>query len=114
RDTPELCDELLFDDVMWVDRAKRDHFEFVTKMRDRRVEVLEMHHLLADVVAMPEARDWLLDRKITDDLVGPGLTFEVRAWLDDLPAARLPDPLRRGVHRGDPRREDAQSPSPRR
>jgi len=95
--TPDTCDELLFDDVMWVDRAKRDHFEFVTKMRDRGVEVLEMHHLLADVVAMPEARDWLLDRKITDDLVGPGLTYEVRAWLDGLPAARLADFLIGGV-----------------
>ena len=30
---------------------------------------------------MPEARDWVLDRKITDDLVGPGLTHELRAWL---------------------------------
>ena len=33
--TPDTCDELLFDDVLWVDRAKRDHFDFVTKMRDR-------------------------------------------------------------------------------
>ena len=31
---------------------------------------------------MPEARAWILDRKVTDDLVGPGLTHEVRAWLD--------------------------------
>ncbi len=39
--TPDTCDDLLFDDVIWVDRAKRDHFEFVTKMRDRGIEVLE-------------------------------------------------------------------------
>ena len=68
------------------DRAKRDHFEFVTKMRDRGVEVLEMLDLLTDVVGQPAARAWLLDRKVTDDLVGPGLTQEVRAWLDGLPA----------------------------
>jgi arginine deiminase len=72
--TPDTCDELLFDDVLWVDRAKRDHFDFVTKMRDRGIEVLEMLDLLTDVVQMPEARAWLLDRKVTDDLVGPGLT----------------------------------------
>jgi arginine deiminase len=95
--TPDTCDELLFDDVMWVDRAKRDHFEFVTKMRDRGVEVLEAHQLLADVVAMPEARSWVLDRKITDDLVGPGLGDEVRAWLDGLPPDRLADQLIGGV-----------------
>ena len=32
--TPTNCDELLFDDVMWVNQAKRDHFDFVTKMRE--------------------------------------------------------------------------------
>src|SRR4029079_497714 len=87
--TPDTCDELLFDDVLWVDRAKRDHFEFVTKMRDRGIEVLELEHLLTDVVAMPAARGGILDRKLTDDMVGPGLTDELRAWLDQLPPARL-------------------------
>ena len=46
--TPSNCDELLFDDVLWVDNAKRDHFDFVHKMRDRGVEVVEMHNLLAE------------------------------------------------------------------
>src|SRR3954466_14252308 len=82
--TPDTCDELLFDDVMWVDRAKRDHFEFVTKMRDRDIEVLETLPMLTDVVGMPEVRAWVLDRKISDDLVGPGITRELRAWLDEV------------------------------
>ncbi len=80
-----------------MDRAKRDHFDFVTKMRDRGVEVLEMLDLLTEVVQMPEARAWVLDRKITDDLVGLGLTHEVRAWLDGLHAARLAELLIGGV-----------------
>ncbi|HEY5309005.1 MAG TPA: hypothetical protein VIK97_10885, partial [Casimicrobiaceae bacterium] len=25
--TPSNCDQLLFDDVLWVDNAKRDHFD---------------------------------------------------------------------------------------
>jgi arginine deiminase len=95
--TPDTCDELLFDDVIWVDRAKRDHFDFTTKMRDRGVEVLEALDLLTEVVAMPVARAWVLDRKVTDDLVGPGLTHEVRGWLDGLPAARLAELLIGGV-----------------
>ena len=44
---------LLFDDVLWVDNAKRDHFDFVHKMRDRGVDVVEMHNLLAETVADP-------------------------------------------------------------
>ena len=95
--TPATCDDLLFDDVIWVDRAKRDHYEFVAKMRDRGVEVLETHQLLTDVVDMPEGRAWILERKVTDDLVGPGLTHEIRAWLGGLPAERLAEFLIGGV-----------------
>jgi arginine deiminase len=95
--TPDTCDGLLFDDVIWVDRAKRDHFEFVAKMRDRGVEVLETHRLLTDVVDLPEGRAWILERKVTDDLVGPGLTHEVRAWLAGLPSGRLAEFLIGGV-----------------
>ena len=95
--TPETCDELLFDDVLWVSHAKRDHFDFVTKMRERGVEVLDMLELLADVVALPEARSWLLDREATDGQVGAGLRAAVRAWLDELPDDKLAEFLIGGV-----------------
>ena len=54
--TPSNCDTLLFDDVLWVENAKRDHFDFMQKMRDRGVEVVEMHNLLAETVAIPVTR----------------------------------------------------------
>jgi arginine deiminase len=95
--TPENCNELLFDDVIWLQQARRDHFDFVAKMVDRGVEVLELQDLLADVVAMPEARQWVLDRKVTDDLVGSGLSHEIRTWLSELPAERLAEFLIGGV-----------------
>jgi arginine deiminase len=95
--TPETCKELLFDDVIWLQQARRDHFDFVAKMTDRGVEVLELQDLLADVVAIPEARDWVLDRKITDDLVGSGFSHEIRAWLTELPPDRLAEFLIGGV-----------------
>ncbi|PRC61667.1 arginine deiminase, partial [Mycobacterium sp. ITM-2017-0098] len=69
----------------------------VAKMEDHDVEVLELQDLLADVVAVPEARDRVLDRKVTDDLVGPGLRHEIRAWLEELPADRLAEFLIGGV-----------------
>ena len=95
--TPANCDELLFDDVIWVQQARRDHFDFVAKMEERDVEVLELHDLLAEVLDQPDARAWLLDRKITDRLVGAGFTREVRAWLEELPGERLAELLIGGV-----------------
>jgi arginine deiminase len=95
--TPENCDELLFDDVIWLQQARRDHFDFVAKMVDRGVEVLELPELLADVVAIPEAREWVLDRTLTDDLVGTALTNEIRGWLTELAPNRLAEFLIGGV-----------------
>ena len=82
--TPDNCDDLLFDDVLWVSQANRDHFDFVTKMRERDVEVLEMHNLLAETVSHPEALKWILDRKITANTVGVTVMHELRAWLEGL------------------------------
>ena len=82
--TPDNCDDMLFDDVLWVSQAKRDHFDFVTKMRERDVEVLEMHNLLAETVSHPEALKWILDRKITANTVGVTVMHELRAWLEGL------------------------------
>jgi arginine deiminase len=95
--TPSNCDELLFDDVIWVSQAKRDHFDFVTKMRERGVEVLDMLDLLTDVLANPEAREWILSRKLTADLVGPGLADDVGLWLRSLPPADMAQYLMGGV-----------------
>ncbi|PKQ25022.1 MAG: arginine deiminase [Actinobacteria bacterium HGW-Actinobacteria-4] len=87
--TPSNRADLLFDDVMWVDNARRDHHEFVMLMRERGIEVLELHELLAQTLTNPAARTWLLDRKITANEVGAGLVADVRAFLDSLDPAGL-------------------------
>ena len=87
--TPTNCDDLLFDDVLWVQNARRDHFDFVSKMRDRGVEVVELHNLLTETLANPEARAWMLDRKITANEVGLGLVADTRAFLESLEPRKL-------------------------
>jgi len=95
--TPSNCDELLFDDVMWVSQAKRDHFDFVTKMRERGVDVVEMHNMLTETVHNPEALSWILDRKIRTDTVGVSLAQEVRHWIEGLEPRHIAEFLIGGV-----------------
>ena len=95
--TPSNCDTLLFDDVMWVDNAKRDHLDFVQKLRDRGVDVVEMHNLLAETVAIPEARAWILDNQIVPNQVGVGLVNEVRSYLESLTSRDLAETLIGGL-----------------
>ena len=49
--TPGNHDELLFDDVLWVERAQWEHDQFVAQMRSRGVEVLYFQQLLAEALA---------------------------------------------------------------
>ena len=58
--SPTNCHELLFDDVIWVRRARQEHDAFVDLMRSRGVEVLLFHELLAADARGREAREWLL------------------------------------------------------
>lgn len=95
--TPSNCDALLFDDVLWVDNARRDHFDFMTKMRDRGVEVVEMHNLLAQTVAIPDARKWILDNQVVPNQVGLELVDEIRSYLDGLPDRELAETLIGGL-----------------
>ncbi|MEV5987774.1 arginine deiminase [Streptomyces sp. NPDC052051] len=95
--TPTNAEELLFDDVMWVENAQRDHAAFVGELRGRGVEVVELHDLLAQTMAVPGARDWLLDRKITANEVGLGLVDTTRAFLESLAPARLAEYLIGGL-----------------
>jgi len=95
--TPRNKDELLFDDVLWVDNAKRDHFDFMAKMRDRGVEVVEMHNLLAETLAIAPARAWILDHQINANEVGLEFMADVRAYLDSLTPRALAETLIGGL-----------------
>src|SRR6266545_3967706 len=95
--TPSNAEDLLFDDVMWVENAQRDHADFVDKLRTRGVDVLELHDLLAQTVAIPEARSWLLDRKIVANQVGVGLIDDTRAYLETLEPRQLAEYLIGGL-----------------
>ena len=95
--TPDTADELLYDDLLWVQQAKRDHFDFVSKMESHGVEVLQLNVLLEEIMGNPEARKWLLDRKIVPNEVGMGIAGEVRPWLDEMPANTLAELLIGGI-----------------
>lgn len=99
--TPTNADDLLFDDVMWVENAQRDHADFVNKLRTRGVDVVELHDLLAQTVAIPQAREWLLDRKIIANQVGISLIDGTRAYLESLEPRALADLLIGGLATSD-------------
>ena len=99
--TPTNSDELLFDDVLWVENAQRDHADFVNKLTQRGVEVVELHELLAQTIEVPGARDWLLDRKVDPNHMGLGLVDGTRAYLESLAPRQLAELLIGGMATND-------------
>jgi arginine deiminase len=95
--TPGNCRDLLFDDVIWVQEAQKDHYDFVQKMKERDIEVLELHDLLAETLKIKEARSFILDRRVTPNAVGLGTAKVLRPWLDEMPAKKLADHLIGGI-----------------
>jgi len=99
--TPSTAGDLLFDEVMLVASAQRDHADFVATMRARGVEVLELADLLTETMALPEAREWVLSRKVTANKVGLGLVDATTAFLQTLSPARLAEVLIGGLATSD-------------
>ena len=87
--TPANVGELLFDEIMWVERAKAEHRAFAAVLRARGVQVYELALLLAEALAVDPARRRLLDRVVTADAFGAGLAPELRAWFDALDPPEL-------------------------
>ncbi len=95
--TPANCDDLLFDDVLWVERARADHAQFVATLRERGVEVLDFIDLLAETLVEPGARTWVLDAQVHPHRVGVELVDAVRSHLDGLGGRELAETLVGGL-----------------
>ncbi len=99
--TPENCKALLFDDVLWVKRARQEHDVFVDALRERGVLVHSFGELLAQTMNIPEARQWLLNRRVNAGFVGLDMVDEMRGWLNEMPSDLLASFLVGGIARAE-------------
>jgi len=99
--TPSNAAELLFDDVIWVKRAKEEHDAFCEVMRDRGVEVFYAEELLSDVLAITEAREWVLDQVLNERNVGVYLARARHEWGRTASPAEVADFLIGGMTKAD-------------
>jgi arginine deiminase len=95
--TPANKDELLFDGVLWVTRAREEHDAFADALRERGVEVLYLQDLLAGTLAIDGVRRTVVEQTLRDVDLGPRLRRGLAAWLDELPAERVAQILIGGV-----------------
>ncbi|MDO9378998.1 MAG: arginine deiminase [Nocardioidaceae bacterium] len=107
--TPSNCRDLLFDDVLWPEKAREEHDAFAAALSIRGVQVHHFDTLLSETLAQPDARSFVLDRVCTPEQVGPTLARPLRAMFDDLAAPELAELLIGGVTKSDLSPLDAHS-----
>ena len=95
--TPQNCHDLLFDDVMWAQRAREEHDAFAQKLRDKGVKVHYFHNLLAEALDQPGAREFLQDELTTATRFGPALDAPLDELVAQAPAERLAEVLVGGI-----------------
>src|SRR3954467_8530751 len=91
--TPSNKDALLFDDVLWVRRARAQHDGLAAVLRDRGVTVKLLGDLLTEVLEIPAARTLVLDRVFDEKEYGVLATDHLRAAFANLPAPQLAEVL---------------------
>ncbi|SDD16326.1 arginine deiminase [Auraticoccus monumenti] len=95
--TPRNNDALLFDGIPWVDRAQDEHDAFAEALRSRGVEVLLLAELLAQTLALPDAREQAVALTTTDLRLGDQLRGWLRHYLTDLGPEQLAEVLVAGL-----------------
>lgn len=97
RITPDNKDELLFDELVWVERAQQEHDSFTNLLEGAGVEVLVLQRLLEEVLADEGLRAQVVARHATDTSCGPELVDPVRRFLLERPVPDLVRHLIGGV-----------------
>ncbi len=107
--SPANVDDLLFDDVMWAQRAREEHDAFAQKLRDKGVKVHLFGQLLAEALDQPDAREFVQDELTTATRFGPALDAPLDELVGSMPAETLSELLIGGVLKRDVQLDDASS-----
>ena len=87
--TPRNRDALLFDDVLWVKRARQEHDAFADTLADRGIEVLYLHRSSRTSSRLEEVREEVIGQTLQTVDLGPSLGPAVTEWLPISPPSTL-------------------------
>jgi len=97
RITPENKEALLFDDLLWLERAQEEHDRFAAMLRSGGAEVVYFEDLLCDVLEDEGVRDFLIDDVFSPARVGLRVAGTMRAALRERPVEEIRDILIGGL-----------------
>lgn len=95
--TPSNKDELLFDELLWVEHAQREHDAFADLLRGAGAEVLYVEAMLAEILVDPAIREETILTSVEERSTGPIAIEQVRDHLRSLSPTDLSQALFAGI-----------------
>lgn len=95
--TPSNKESLLFDDVLWTEKAQENHDAFTAALRAEGSEVLQLEELLAETLEVPEARDYVSAETFDERWYGITGNEVMRSYADSLSSVDLAELLIAGI-----------------
>jgi arginine deiminase len=87
--TPRNKEDFLYDDVLWLGQAQREHDGFVETLSTGGAVVLQLTDLLATTLEVGPACEWVLDQALDARFLGPQAARALRELCDGLPTSTL-------------------------
>lgn len=88
--TPKNHDELLFDDILWVDEAQKEHDDFTKILKEQGISVYYLEELLKEAISSkPEVKTRILNELVTENSTGVSIADKIYEYLYDMEPERL-------------------------
>lgn len=97
--TPDKCQDFLFDDILWFERAKQEHDFFKSILKNNGVEIYILDKLLTEVLDNPKAKEYIVNKIIPGDHKESKLGESLQQFLASISSTKLSDILIGGICR---------------
>lgn len=95
--TPTNMADLLFDDVIWVDKAEQEHDAFCEVMRNHGINVLYAQKLFSEALVNDEAKRWVLRHMLNERMIGVAASSHASEVVDAMSTEEIAEFLISGV-----------------
>ncbi|MST49279.1 arginine deiminase [Mobiluncus porci] len=95
--TPSNAEFLLFDDVVWVEEAQREHKVFTDLLKERGIKTWDFNDLLAETLEIAPAREYVLKETFDERWYGNVLNDAFLRLAEDMNGRELAELLIGGI-----------------
>jgi arginine deiminase len=90
-------EDFLFDDVLDIDTAEKEHQDFCNILKNEGVEIFFLHNLLSEIIENQEAKEWLLNMQCSSNFLCRSISNEVKSFFSNQSAEFITNYLIGGI-----------------